>query len=63
MDPTKKQRLDALKDRLDELKKHDPSHCSDRGTFTPHSIPPQVYQKIEEVEDEIKALEDDLQNE
>ena len=57
MAETKKQRLAELRERLDELRKHDPSHCSGTGSFTGHSIPPELLQKIEETEDQIKAIE------
>ena len=57
MDDAKRAKLAELKAKLKDLKARDPSHCSDSETFVPHSIPPSLYAEIEEVEDQIKALE------
>jgi len=52
-------KLKELKDKLDDLKKRNPAHCSGTATFvsTAHSMPPTLYAQIEELEDQIKALE------
>lgn len=56
----KQAKLAELKAKLEDLKARDPSHCSDSDTFVGHSIPPGLYAKIEEVEDQIKALEAEI---
>jgi len=53
----KQAKLKELKARLAELKKLNPAHCSDTGTFVAHSMPPELYAELEEVEEQIKALE------
>ena len=50
-------RLEELKAQLAELKKRDPSHCSDK-TYVPHSMPPSLFQEIEDLEGEIRKLEE-----
>ena len=52
-------KLKELREKLEDLKRRDPSHCSGTATFvsTGHSIPPSLYAEIEELEDRIKALE------
>jgi hypothetical protein len=57
MDKARQRKLEQLKARLQELRKHDPSHCSGTRSFTPHSIPPALFREIEEIEEQIKALE------
>lgn len=52
----KERRLEELKAQLAELKKRDPSHCSEK-TYVPHSMPPGLFQEIEDLEDEIRKLE------
>ena len=52
----KERRLEELKAQLTELKKRDPSHCSEK-TYVPHSMPPGLFQEIEDLEDEIRKLE------
>ena len=53
----KEQKLKELKDELNELKKHNPSHCHGREGFVDHNMPVKVYQRIEDIEDEIQKLE------
>jgi BMFP domain-containing protein YqiC len=57
MQRDKQSKIAELKARLAELKKRDPSHCSDTATYVDHTIPPALYAQIEELEDQIKALE------
>ena len=57
MGENKQTTLKELKARLEELKKLDPSHCSGTDTFVPHTIPPSLFQQIEELEERIRALE------
>ena len=57
MGSDKEARLAELREKLADLKSRDPSHCSGSATFTPHSIPPSLYRQIEDLEEEIKALE------
>ncbi|MFW6162082.1 MAG: hypothetical protein ACODAJ_04890 [Planctomycetota bacterium] len=56
----KQAKLAELKAKLEDLRARDPSHCSDTGTFIDHSIPPELYAEIEDVEDQIKALEAEI---
>jgi len=59
----KQERLNELKKKLDELRGRDPSHCSGTDTFvghTGHTMSPELFQKIEELEEEIKKLEKEL---
>ena len=53
----KQAKLKELKARLQDLRKRNPAHCSDSSTFVAHTMPPELYAEIEEVEEEIKALE------
>lgn len=53
----KAQRIQQLKDELEELKKHNPSHCHGKEGFIDHNMPVHVYQRIEDIEDEIKKME------
>ena len=57
MTDDKKKKLEELKARLADLKGRDPSHCSGTKTHVPHTIPPSLWQEIEDLEEEIKALE------
>ena len=57
MSDDKQAKLKELKAKLVELKKRNPAHCSDTGTFVAHTMPPELYAEIEEVEEQIKALE------
>lgn len=52
----KEKRLAELKTRLKELQKLDPSHCYGKNGFIPHSMTPEHYQKVEDIEQEIKEL-------
>lgn len=52
----KEKKLEELKTQLADLKKRDPSHCSEK-TYVPHSMPPGLFQEIEDLEDEIRKLE------
>jgi hypothetical protein len=57
---SKDEKLKALKAKLEELKSRNPSHCSGTETFvghTGHTMSPELFQQIEALEDEIKALE------
>lgn len=56
----KKKKLADLKARLADLKKRDPSHCAGTQTHVPHTIPPRLWQEIEDLEDEIRKLEAEL---
>ena len=49
-------KLADLKARLADLKRRDPSHCSGK-TYVGHGMPPSLFQEIEDLEEEIKALE------
>jgi hypothetical protein len=51
-------KLSKLKEELEELKKHNPSHCHGREGFIDHNMPVKVYERIEELEEEIKKLEE-----
>jgi hypothetical protein len=56
----KQEKLKELKEKLEELKGRDPSHCSGTETFvghTGHSMSPELFQQIEALEEEIKKLE------
>lgn len=53
----KKSELEDLRVKLRELKKLDPSHCHGTRGFIPHSLTPEHYQKIEDLEEKIKVLE------
>jgi benzoyl-CoA reductase/2-hydroxyglutaryl-CoA dehydratase subunit BcrC/BadD/HgdB len=58
-----KEKLQVLKAKLEELKGRDPSHCSGTNTFighTGHSMSPELFQEIEELEEEIRQLEKKL---
>jgi len=62
MTEDKKKKLKELKARLADLKGRDPSHCSGTRTYVPHTIPPTLWQEIEDLEEEIKALEAEAGN-
>jgi hypothetical protein len=51
------EKLKKLKEELEELKKHNPSHCYGREGFIDHSMPVHVYERIEEIESEIASIE------
>ena len=57
MDEDTRATLDKLKTRLKELKRLNPAHCSDSGTFVAHSMPPELYAQVEELEEQIQELE------
>jgi len=59
MGDDKAERLRELKEKLEDLKKRNPAHCSGTATFvgTAHSMPPTLYAQIEELEEQIKGLE------
>lgn len=59
MDEKTKAKLSELKAKLQDLKALDPSHCSGTGTFVAHTIPPELFSKIEELEEQIEALEEE----
>jgi benzoyl-CoA reductase/2-hydroxyglutaryl-CoA dehydratase subunit BcrC/BadD/HgdB len=57
------EKLKELKAKLEELKGRDPSHCSGTDTFvghTGHSMSPELFKEIEELEEEIRKLEKKL---
>lgn len=59
----KQEKLNELKEKLEELRKRDPSHCSGTETFvghTGHTMSPELFQQIEALEEEIKKLEKEL---
>jgi len=59
----KKEKLEELKTKLEELKGRDPSHCSGKEGFvghTGHSTSPELFQQIEALEEEIKKLQREL---
>jgi hypothetical protein len=51
------EKIKKLKEELEELQKHNPSHCHDKEGFIDHNMPVHVYERIEEIEDELKKLE------
>jgi len=53
----KKAKIEKLKAELEELKKRDPSHCYGREGHIPHSMTPELFQQIEDLEEKIKELE------
>ncbi len=56
----KQEKLKELKEKLEELKSRDPSHCSGTESFvghTGHAMSPELFQQIEALEEEIKKLE------
>ncbi len=55
----KQAKLKELQEKLEDLKKRNPAHCSGTATFvsTAHSMPPALYAQIEELEEQIRALE------
>lgn len=57
MDERAQARLEELKARLEELKRLNPAHCSGTGSFVAHSMPPELYAQVEELEEQIKELE------
>jgi benzoyl-CoA reductase/2-hydroxyglutaryl-CoA dehydratase subunit BcrC/BadD/HgdB len=59
-----KVRLAQLKAKLAELKARDPSHCSGTKSFighTGHSMSPELFQEIEELEEQVRKLEKEQQ--
>jgi len=59
----KEDKLKDLTAKLEELKKRDPSHCYGKEGFighTGHSMSPELFQQIEELETQIKKLEKKL---
>ena len=61
----KKEKLEGLKAKLEELKSRDPSHCSGKEGFvghTGHSMSPELFQQIEALEEEIKKLKKELKS-
>lgn len=53
------EKLKKLKKELADLKARDPSHCAEK-TFIDHPIPPELFQKIEDLEEEIESIEKKL---
>lgn len=61
----KQEKLKELKEKLEELKSRDPSHCSGKEGFvghTGHSMSPELFQEIEKLEEEIKILKKELKS-
>ena len=56
MSEDKKKRLAALEEELKDLKKRNPAHCSGTGSFVGHQMTPALFQKIEDLEEEIARL-------
>ncbi|MFQ5867616.1 MAG: hypothetical protein ACE5IT_06445 [bacterium] len=54
----KKEKLKELKAKLEELKKRDPSHHGGTKGFVGPSMSMELFQKIENLEEEIKKLEE-----
>ncbi len=59
-----KEKLEELKKQLEEKKRAIPGHCSDTKYFMEHNSPVemQLIEEIEELESEIKRLEEKLKN-
>ena len=58
---TKTEELAKLKEDLAELKKHLPEHCSGTKEYTNrHHASPKLWEKIEDLEERIKALEAEI---
>ena len=54
---TKEQKLDRLEQELQDLKQSLPEHChGTQGFVSAHSASPAHWQKIEELEEQIKEL-------
>ena len=49
--------LAELKSALADLKKRNPAHCSGTGSFVGHQMSPELYQQIEDLEEEVRELE------
>ena len=54
------EKLAGLKARLKDLEHRNPSHCSGKSTYVGHQMSPELLQTIEDLEDEIKELEQRL---
>jgi hypothetical protein len=60
-DPTKREKLAKLEEALKDLKSKLPEHCAGRtGYVSVHHASLAHWQKIEELEDEIRALKKDM---
>jgi HPt (histidine-containing phosphotransfer) domain-containing protein len=60
-DETKQERLARLEDELQQLKSTLPEHCYGReGYISIHHATPEHWQKIEDIEEEIKELKAEL---
>ena len=58
---TKKERLIKLEEQLADLKARLPEHCHGQdGYISDHRATPEQWQKIEDTEEEIKALKAEL---
>ena len=57
----RKEQIEALKAKLEDLKERDPSHCSGSKDFVAHSISPKLFQEIEDIELEIERLEQEIE--
>ena len=61
----KQERLKELTAKLEELKRRDPSHCSGTESFvghTGHTMSPELFQQIEDLEEEIKKLKKEFKS-
>ena len=63
MGEDKKAQLAELEEELKDLKQRNPSHCSGKSTYVGHQMSPQLYEKIEELEDKIKQIKEDIARE
>jgi HPt (histidine-containing phosphotransfer) domain-containing protein len=60
-DETKQERLARLEDELQQLKSTLPEHCYGwEGYISIHHATPEHWQKIEDIEEEIKELKAEL---
>lgn len=53
-------KLKTLRKQLADLYSENPSHCSGIESYMGHSMPPELFEKIENLEEEIKKLEKEL---
>jgi len=60
MTEDKRKKLEELGAELEDLKRRNPAHCSGKSTFVGHQMTPELYEKIEDLEEEIKTLKAEL---
>ena len=51
---------EARSQDLADLKQRNPAHCSGSQTYVGHQMSPELYEKVESIEDEIEALKQRL---